>query len=60
MSKCRSSGNSATSGKKQRKSITFEEKLDVIKRYERDECTVDIANAIGIPESTFKNHKETS
>jgi hypothetical protein len=49
MSKCRSSNKSATSGKKQRKSITLEEKLDVIKRYERNKCTADIGNALEIP-----------
>jgi cell division ATPase FtsA len=29
-------------------------KLDVIKRYEHNKCTVDIANAMEIPESTVK------
>jgi hypothetical protein len=48
MSKHRSS---AASGKKQRKSITLQEKVNMIKRYECDKCTVVIANAVGIPKS---------
>jgi transposase-like protein len=54
ISKCRSSGKSATSGKKQRKSITLEEKLDLIKRYQHNKCKVDIASAMGIPKSTLR------
>jgi hypothetical protein len=54
MSKSRSNDKSGTSGKKQRKSITPKEKLDVIKRYECNECMVDIANAMGIPKSTIR------
>jgi hypothetical protein len=37
--------------KKQRKAITLEEKLEVVKRYERNECTVDVVRATGISES---------
>jgi hypothetical protein len=51
MSECRSSDKSATSGKKQSKSIIIEEKLDAIKRYE---CMADIANAMGIPKETSR------
>jgi hypothetical protein len=53
MSKRRSSDKSATSGKKQRKSITLEEKLHVIKWYEHNKCKVDITNAMGMPESNL-------
>jgi hypothetical protein len=42
MEKRKNSDRRAAHGKKQRKSLTFEEKLDVIKRYERNERTVDI------------------
>jgi hypothetical protein len=31
--------------KKQRKSITLEEELDVIRRYDHNECIIHIANA---------------
>jgi hypothetical protein len=58
MSKCRSSDKSVTSGKKQRKSITTKEKLDVIKGYECNECTADIANPMGIPKSTSKTTRK--
>jgi hypothetical protein len=54
MSKHGSNDKSATSGKNQRKSVTLEEKLDVIKRYECNRCTAGIANAMGIPESTLR------
>jgi hypothetical protein len=54
MNKYRSNDKSATCGRKQRKSVTFEEKLDVMKRYERNEHTVDVANAMGILESTLR------
>jgi hypothetical protein len=37
---------------KGRKSFTLEEKLCVIKRFERNERAVDIANAMGFAEST--------
>jgi glucosamine 6-phosphate synthetase-like amidotransferase/phosphosugar isomerase protein len=54
MNKHRSSDKSAISGKKQRKSITLEGKLDVTKRYEHNKCKVDIANAMGIPKLTLR------
>jgi transposase-like protein len=54
MRKCTSSYQIFTNGKKQRKSITPKEKLDVIKRYECNICMVDIANAMGIPRSTLR------
>jgi hypothetical protein len=44
-----SSDRSAADGKRQRKSITLEEKLDVIKKCEYNEHTVGIGNAMGIP-----------
>jgi hypothetical protein len=54
MSKHGSSGRSDTGGKKQRKTITLEEKLDGIRRYKCKKCMVDIVNATGIPESTLR------
>jgi hypothetical protein len=45
MSIHRSSDRSATGGKRQRKVIALEEKLVVIRRYEYDECMVDIAKS---------------
>jgi hypothetical protein len=36
--------------KKQRKTVTLEEKLSVIKMYENNECTVDIIRATGLSE----------
>nr|CAD7569859.1 unnamed protein product [Timema californicum] len=41
-------------GKKQRKAITLDRKLDVIERYERKERTVNIVRATGIPESSLR------
>jgi hypothetical protein len=38
--------------------LPLRKKLDVIKRYERNELTVDIAIAIGIPESTLRTIKK--
>jgi hypothetical protein len=52
MYECRSSDKSATSSKKQSKSIVIEEKLDAIKRYECNKCMADIANAMGMPKET--------
>jgi transposase-like protein len=54
MRKCISSYQIVTNGKKQRKSITPKEKLDVIKRYECNICMVEIANAMGILRSTLR------
>jgi hypothetical protein len=42
MEKRKSSDRRGVRGKKQRKFLTLEEKLDVIKRYERNKRTVDI------------------
>jgi hypothetical protein len=58
MSKRGSSGRNDTGGKKQRKTAILEEKLDVIRRYERNERTVDIVNATGIPESTLRTTRK--
>jgi hypothetical protein len=49
MRKRGSSDRIDTGGKKKRKTITLEEKLNVIRRYECNESTVDIVNATGIP-----------
>jgi hypothetical protein len=57
MSKQRTTGRSATGGKRQRKSITLEKKLDVIKIYKCNEHMVYTANPMGIPESTLKTIK---
>jgi hypothetical protein len=54
MSKRGSSDRIDTGGKKQRKTITLEEKFDAIRRYECNECMVDIVNAMGIPKSTLR------
>jgi hypothetical protein len=54
ISKRGSSDRSDNGGKKQRKTITIEEKLHVIRGYERNERSVDIVNATGIPESTLR------
>jgi hypothetical protein len=40
--------------KKQIKAITLEEKLEIIKRYECNEHTVDIVRVTGISESTLR------
>jgi hypothetical protein len=53
MIKHRISDRNAICGWRQRKSVTLEEKLDVILRYECDGCKVDIASAPGIPESAI-------
>jgi hypothetical protein len=53
MSKCRSSDEGATNGKKQRKSITLEETLDMIKRHECNKHMVDIGSVLGIPKVTL-------
>jgi hypothetical protein len=54
ISKCRTSDKNASSGKEQRKSIPLEEKLNVAKRYERNERMDDLANAMDIPVSTLR------
>jgi hypothetical protein len=50
MSKRRSSDESPVNGKKERNSVTLEQKLDVNKRYEQNKHVVDIASALGISE----------
>jgi hypothetical protein len=54
MEKRKNSNRRAAHGKKQRKSSTLEGKLDVIKRHERNERTVDIVRVTGISESTLR------
>jgi predicted aconitase len=54
MNKYGSSDRSDAGGKKQRKTITLEDKLDVIRRYEHNERMVDMVNAMGIPKSTLR------
>jgi hypothetical protein len=54
ISKHSSSDKSAASGKKERRSLTLEEKLNVIERYECNKCTVVIANAVRIPKSILR------
>jgi hypothetical protein len=48
MSKLGSIDGSATRGKRERKSVTLDEKVD-LKRYERNEHKAGMANAAGIP-----------
>jgi hypothetical protein len=55
MSKLGISDRSNTGGSmKERKSITLKEKFNVIRRYECNECMVDIVNDMGILESTLR------
>jgi hypothetical protein len=54
MGKCRSSDKSATICKKQRKSISLEEKLDVVTRYQYTIHMTDIASAMEILKSTLR------
>jgi hypothetical protein len=53
MSKCGRNDRNDTGGKKQRRTVTLE-KLDVIRRYERNEHTVNIVNAMENPELTTR------
>ena len=49
------SGKDAPPGKKQtRKTITLEQKVDIIRRYDRGESTNAIRNALDLPESTLR------
>lgn len=54
MSGCRSSDRISTISKKERKFITLEGKLGMLKRYEHNEWTLDKASAMGIFESTLR------
>ena len=55
MASKRKFGDSSDSSKKRvRKSITMEEKLDVIRRYDRGESTNAIRGALNFPESTLR------
>jgi hypothetical protein len=58
MSKHRSNDKRATSDIKQRISIILQGKLHVIKRHGCDKCTVSMANAMGIPESTLRSTRK--
>ena len=40
--------------KKARKSITLEQKMDILRRYDRGESTAAIHNALNFPESTLR------
>jgi hypothetical protein len=54
LSKHASSDRGVAGGKRQRKSITLEEKLYVIIRYEHNKHTADIASAMKISKLTFR------
>lgn len=54
MEKIGSSDLSVSKSKKQRKSITLEDNLDVIRKYEYNECTVNIVRMTGILESILR------
>jgi hypothetical protein len=58
LSKHASSDRGAAGGKRQRKSITLEEKLYVIIRYEHNKHTADIVNAMKISVTDLKNHRK--
>ena len=44
--------------KKARKSITLEQKMDILRRYDRGESTTAIRNALKLPESTLRTIRE--
>ena len=53
--KCDLSEKDAPPSKKQiRKMITLEQKVDIIRRYDRRESTAAIRNALHLPESTLR------
>jgi hypothetical protein len=54
MEKRKNCDRRAAHGKKTKKSLTLEKKLDVIKRYEHNKRTVDIVRVTGISESTLR------
>ncbi|GCC33616.1 hypothetical protein chiPu_0012086 [Chiloscyllium punctatum] len=53
-------GERIVGGDRKRKAITLEEKLGVIKRFERNERTCDIARATGIKESTLRTIRDNA
>lgn len=54
------SGDKITGGEFKRRSITLKEKLEVIKRFERNERTCDIVRATGIKESTLRTIRDNA
>ncbi|XP_059511090.1 TP53-regulated inhibitor of apoptosis 1 isoform X1 [Stegostoma tigrinum] len=53
-------GDKIAGGERKRKAITLEEKLDVIKRFERNERTCDIVRVTGIKESTLRTIRDNA
>ena len=52
--KCDQSEKDAPGKKKARKSITLEQKMDILRSYDRGESTAAIRNALNLPESTLR------
>ena len=52
------SAKDAPSNKKARKSITFEQKMDILRRYDRGESTASNRNALNLPESTLRTTRK--
>ena len=48
------SAKDAPGKKKARKSITFEQKMDILRRYDKGESTAAIRKALILPESTLR------
>ena len=56
--KCDLSEKDAPGKKKARKSITLEQKMDILRRYIRGESTTAIRNTLNLPESTLSTIKK--
>jgi hypothetical protein len=56
MSKCL--GYKNLSSERKRKALSIEEKLEIIKRFERNEKTRDIARATGLKEYTLRTIRD--
>jgi hypothetical protein len=54
----KSLGYKNTSSERTRKAFSIEEKLEIIKRFERSERTRDIARATGLKESTLRTIRD--
>ena len=48
------SAKDASGKKKARKSITMGQKMDILRRYDREESTATIHNVLNLPESTLR------
>ena len=54
----RTKSQKASAPKRARKSLSLDDKLEIIRRYERGQSTAEIKHALNIPESTLRTIRD--